>query len=280
MRLLEWERLDRRVLGAIRFLDAATELPVRRPLHIEGDGIRLIRNRSHDYVIHRAAGLETHLDQFESPPAAPELGSLELELTVSDPSRHYLTQRVSLALPRDPDPANAASPDSLFQPIPVPLYPSSVLAVGGNWSVLRLAVSQPPVAPASEGEPIAGALVRVVRQEDSQIIARGMSDARGQALIIIPGIPVTNFNGSTGDGDSDGEDSGLATGPVVALDTPVSLEFIVAPDLSWPANPETLEDNAGAWVRTPESPASFDFNLRTGRSENLAVVIDMTTVPE
>lgn len=278
MRLLEWERIDRRVLGAIRFLDAATELPIRRPLKIEAEGLTLTRNRSYDYVIHQAAGLEAHLDLFEAPPGAPALGSVSLPLTVSDPTRYYLPQQIGLALPRDPDPANADNPDSLFQAVQVPLFPSSVVPVGGNWSVLRLTVSQPPVAPATEGEAIAGALVRVVRQEDSQIIARGMSDTRGQALIIIPGIPVTNFNGGAG-GDGDDEDAGLATGPVVALDTPVSLEFIVAPDLAWPANPEALEANVGEWQRTPTSPASLDFNLRTGQSESLAVVIDMTTVP-
>jgi hypothetical protein len=285
MRLLEWERIDRRVLGAIRFLDAATGLSVRRPLKIESEGLSLIRNRSYDYVIHQAPGLEVHRDQFAAPPATPALASINLELTVSDASRHYLPQLFSLALPRDPDPANAANADSLFQPVPVNLYPSPMVPVGGNWSVMRLAVTQPPVAPATEGEAIAGALVRVVRLADDEIIARGMSDVRGQALIIIPGLPVTHFNGDAGDeggdgGDGDEVDSGLATGPVVALDTPVRLEFIVAPEPAWPANTGQLEANAGDWLRTPTSPTSLNFNLRTGQSESLAVVIDMTTVPE
>ncbi len=285
MRLLEWERVDRRVLGAIRFVDAATGMSVRRPLRIEGEGFRLIRNRSFDYVILQMSGLESHLTEFEAPPLTPDLGSVALALSVSDPSRHYLPQLVSLALPRDPDKDNAGNPDSLFQAALVPLYPSSIAPVGGNWSILRLAITQPPTPPATIGDPIPGAMVRVVRQEDSAVIARGMSDTRGQALIIIPGIPVTNFSntggggpggGSGGGGPGGATDTGMASGPVVALDTPVSLEFIVDPDLNWPVNPHTLESNGDTWTRSPESPASLDFNLRTGRSENVAVVIDMT----
>lgn len=285
MRLFEWERLDRRVLGALRLVDAASGLPIRRPLRIEGEGFRLLRNRSGLYVIDQVDALAEHRDAFESPPDEPALGSASIALSVRDPASQYLPRLLSVALPRDPDPDNSDQPGSLFRAIDVPMYPSPVAAVGGNWSVLRVAITQPAVAPATVGDPVPGVLVRVLRQVDGEthVLARALSDARGQTLVAVPGIPVTQFSDGNGDDGGGGpggggppEDSGLASGAVVELSTPVSLEFIVDPDMDWPVNPAVVEANAPGWTRTPDEPASLDFNLRTGRGESVAVVIDMS----
>lgn len=269
-RLIEWERLDRRVLGALRFVDAASGLPIRRPLSIDGDGFRMARNRSGLYVIDRVDALANFHDAFDPLPATP-LGSETIDLSVRDPASKYMPRLLSVDLPRDPDSDN---PDSLFQAIDVPMFLSPIAAVGGNWSVLWLAITQPPIAPATGGDPIPGALVRVVRQEDDAILARAISDERGQALVAVPGIPVTNFTNSGGAGGDPGDDP--ASQPVVELSTAVALEFIVDPDLNWPVDPAGVEDNADIWTRTPTSPGSLNFNLRTGRSESVAVVINMS----
>ncbi len=267
-RLIEWERLERRVLGALRFVDAASNLPISRPLTIEGEGFRLVRNRSGLYVIDQVDALANFYDAFDPLPATP-IGSEGIDFAVRDPANQYVPRLVSVDLPRDPDPENKDSPDSLFQAVDIPMYPSTIAALGGNWSVFWLAITQPPAPPATVGEPVPGALVRVVRQQDSAVLARAVSDERGECLVAMPGIPVTNF----GNG---GDDEGLASGPVVELSTAVSLEFIVDPNMNWPVNPVDVEDNANSWTRTPSSPPSLDFNLRTGRSESVAVVIDMS----
>lgn len=303
-RLIEWERLDRRVLGALRFVDAASNLPISRPLTIEGEGFRLVRNRSGLYVIDRVDALADFHDAFDPPPATP-VGSEQIDFSVRDPARQYVPRLASVELPRDANPDNADDPDSLFQAVDIRMYPSTIAAVGGNWSVFWLAITQPPTPPATTGDPIPGALVRVVRQQDSAVLARALSDERGECLVAVPGIPVTHFgngNGNGGGGGGGGNAGGgggnagggggnagggggnsnghggedLASGPVVQLTTAVSLEFIVDPNLSWPVNPVEVEDNADSWTRTPTSPPSLDFNLRTGRSERVAVVIDMS----
>lgn len=267
-RLIEWERLDRRVLGALRFVDAASNLPISRRLNTTGSGFRLVRNRSGLYVIDHVETLADFHDAFDPPPdTAP--GSETIDLRVSDPANQYLPRLVSVDLPRDPDPDNAENPNSLFQAVDVPMFLSPIAALGGNWSVLWLSITQAPEAPATVGDPIPGVLVRVLRQQDNEVLARAISDQRGQCLVAVPGIPVTNF----GNG---GDDDNLASGPVVELTTAVSLEFIVDPAMNWPVNPVVVEDNANAWARTPTSPASLNFNLRTGRSESVAVVIDMS----
>jgi hypothetical protein len=48
------ELLDDRVLGAIRFLDAETGLPIRSPLSVAGEGMCFVANRSGMFVITRA----------------------------------------------------------------------------------------------------------------------------------------------------------------------------------------------------------------------------------
>jgi len=50
------------------------------------------------------------------------VGSLQLELSVRDPSGRYLPRRVGVLLPRDPQPNQAAAAGSLFRPIDVATF--------------------------------------------------------------------------------------------------------------------------------------------------------------
>lgn len=65
------DRLDRRVLGAVRLIDGITGRPVARPLTVAADGSRFLRNREALYVIREAPGLAAHQSACEAPPAAP-----------------------------------------------------------------------------------------------------------------------------------------------------------------------------------------------------------------
>ena len=94
--------------------------------------------------------------------------------------------------------------------------------------------------------PVPGALCRILNASD-EVIAGGMSDKRGEAVIIVPGIPVSDFarEDDTGtddpefdepDPELDDEDletddtDYLASGSVVEMETPVKLTIVVTPD--------------------------------------------------
>lgn len=67
------------------------------------------------------------------------------------------------------------------------MYPSSAAPLVGNWAALRVTLSE-----AGSGDALGGALLRVLSQ--GQVIARGLSDWRGEALVPVVGIPVTTWS--------------------------------------------------------------------------------------
>ena len=182
----ERERVETRVLGALRCVDAVTGTPVGRAMELRADGADILLNRSGLHIIRRVDALAAHEASFETSPALPAIGSLQLTLTVSDPLGVYLPRRATLALPRDPDPANSAAPNSLFRPAELPLFPSPSAPVAVNWAVLRVSVA------ASTGESLGGALLRVLR--NGNVLGQGLSDWRGEALVPVAGVPVTTFS--------------------------------------------------------------------------------------
>lgn len=188
----EVERVERRVLGALRCVDATTGAPLGRPLRVQGpDGARIQRNRSGLLVIHEWPPLALHAAAF---PAAPEdipVGSLPLMLTVSDPLGHYLPRLVRVDLPRDADPANAGQPDSLFRPLNVPMYPSATSPVSANWACVGVNVVEE-----GSGDALGGVLLRVVA--DGRLLALGLSDWRGEAWVPVAGVPVTTWSTQPG----------------------------------------------------------------------------------
>ena len=221
------ELIERRVLGAVRLLDAATGLRVETPLRLatpEAPTARLTRNRSGDYVIWAVPGLEAHTTAFMQPPAQPALGSVELTLLVSDPAGAYLEQRVVIELPRAARPEAA---DSIFQVMERPLYPSPAARTAASWALVRASVKR-----AGTEEPLAGALIRVLSGNglSNQVMARGLADARGEALVAVPGIQVTNWNQAPG------------PGPVLTLRVPVTLQVIFDPAARGAPHPQDLEE--------------------------------------
>lgn len=216
------ELLDRRVLGAVRFVDAVTGLVIPDRLEVQATGVRWVRNRRGDYVVAEAPGLERHRDAFPSPPPTPAVGSVEISFTVRDPAGRYLGRRGTLALPRDPDTDGAANPDSLFHPAAIPLFPAAAAPTWPGWAVVRASV-----AGSAPGTVLAGALLRVIRQSDDAILGGGMTDRRGEALVAVQGIPSTTFD--------DG------AGPVVATEVAVRLEVVWDPDAAEMPDPDDLE---------------------------------------
>ena len=182
----ELERVESRVLGAVRPIDAVTGTPIPGPLSVTTEGVRILRNASGLYVLLAAPGLASHEASFAAPPAAPAVGSTSITLTLSDAAGAYLPRLAVVALPRNPDPTQASDDASLFRPVAVPMLPSPAGALSTNWAVLRVSVA------ANNGDLLGGALVRVLRND--QVLARGLSDWRGEALAPVAGVPVTTFS--------------------------------------------------------------------------------------
>jgi len=216
------ELSDSRVLGALRFTDAVTALPIDAPLVVTAPGVRWIRNRRAHWVIASAPGLTAHESEFVAPPSAPVLGDVQLSFAVNDPSGRWLPRVGSVALPRDPDATHAAQPSSLFAVQDIPMYPAPAAPTQRGWAVVRASV-----AGTAPGSTLPHALVRVVRDSDGVRIGAGMSDARGEALIAIEGIP----SALLGDGD----------GPVVAKEIAVHLQVVWDPNAGATSDPDDLE---------------------------------------
>jgi hypothetical protein len=259
---LSSERIERRVLGAVRLVDANTRQPITRPLSVSATGVRFVRNGRGLYVIASAAGLEAHTRAFDSPPAQPPLRSLAFTLRVADPGGGYLPRLAALELPRDPDPAQRNDPGSLFRPHDVALLPAPAGEIAPGWAIIRARVED------GGGAARRGALLRVLRAVNGgeEVLARGLTEwrgrAAGEALVGVPGIPVTTF------GEEAGEDA-----PVVVTEIDVEVEAIFDPalDLSAPdaaPDPDALETNRAAL-----STARVAARLASGRTLALRITI-------
>jgi hypothetical protein len=248
------ERIEHRYLGAIRFLDRTTGAIVSSPMELYAAGVSLFRNRSSLHLISAAPRFDNYVNAFNDPPE-PEDAPIRIPIRCADPAGRYLPRIFTLALPRNPDPAHRAEDDSLFRPVEVRLYPSPNGRIGANWSIIRASVSRQ-----GGGVPIAGALLQVVRESDGALLGSGFSDERGEALVAVAGVPVTDF--------AAGDPGGEATGPVVVSEVQVRVEISHDPAAGWPADCEAVELQHAAFIK-----ATKRLNLRTGRMETITVAI-------
>lgn len=258
------ERIDQRVLGAIRLLDRVTQSPVKRAMRISSEHTSLLRNRQGLYVITGASGLEAHTASFRQPPQTPGLAANEYGFEIADPQQRYLPRLVTLRLPRDPDPDHAGSVDSLFSPMDVTLYPASTALLSTNWSTVRVSVTQG--ADPLTAIPVAGCLIRIVEQAEGTLLASGISDERGEALVIVAGVPVTKFADDEETGNAHSGAGGGIDEPVLVNTLPVRLELSHIESTSWPVNPDVLEQNHAVNLRE-----SIDLTLSTGRMEKAPI---------
>lgn len=177
------ETIDRRILGAIVFLDALGRR-VRSPVAAAAAGATLWQKEPGVLIVAGAPGLSDHVAAFVGPPGVPALGSVELavDLVPADPA--LAPRRAIVPLPRDPDPANAAEPDSLFRPQEIVLWPSPRGVPSGFAAALRVTLRR-----STDGARIEGAVLRV--QPDGRPAALALTDAAGEALLLVPGVPLS-----------------------------------------------------------------------------------------
>ncbi len=257
------EVIESRVLGAFRCIENPTQAVIKRPLDVSAANSSFIRNCSYHYVITNTAGLRRHTEAFVEPPELPPLETIDIDIDVHDPQHRYLPRITTVSLPRDPDPEHTGQANSLFRAIPVQMYAAPTFPMHPNWSGIRASLT---IAGSPE-EPVRGALLRVIRSSDDSVLARGYSDPRGEVLVIIPGLPITNFS-SSDDEDFD------ASGPVTIPETAVRIEVIVETALPWPVNPDEIEANRVAWIREGDEPILL--TLHTGQIKTLSIEVDLT----
>jgi hypothetical protein len=240
------ERSDRRILAALRWVDATTGLAIAEPMQVQSPGVQLVRNASGYLVVMAAPGIPTtYTNAFQEAPATPLINSVVVDLTITDPTGIYLPRRYTLKLPRNPDPDQANSPDSLFRPVDVQLYRSPAAATLSTWAVLRATVTD------QTNHRLPWALIRVT--QPSTKLSLSQADDRGEALVAVPGIPLTT--------------AGAGAGAVIANEVNVTLEIIFDPalqpippsstgELQEPLNPDYLPD--------PDQLVKGDSPLRKG----------------
>lgn len=212
---------DRRVLGAVRFVNDVDGTPIQAPLEIiaapppPGQApdpasalpVRVLRNRYGLQVIQAARGFEDYMAQFEPPPSEPARESRFARLRVVDPSGQFLPADFIVRLPRSHRPQDPNHP-TVFDPVVVRLLPAPAGPEDPGWTILRALVWRLVAAPtaanpnATRAEPLPGALVRVLRAADNLRLGRGLTEwrprrgapsAAAEALVAVWGLPVTNW---------------------------------------------------------------------------------------
>ena len=130
------------------------------------DGEFCIANRG---IIEFVEVLKLDVAFLYEPPPTPPVGDVVVGLEVRDPGGTYLPRQFSVALPRRSDPA---LPDSVFEPVVVPLMRSPRASRSRNWAMIRVWLGV-----GMTDEPIAAALLRVVHDPtgDREILGWGMS---------------------------------------------------------------------------------------------------------
>jgi hypothetical protein len=254
------ENVDRRILGAFVCVDAITGSSIVPPMQVTAPGWRVVPNRSGSYVIFDGPGMDALTDQFI--PADTWPAPISFEVTLQDPNRSYLPRRVNvqapLAVPTAPPAFTTLS--GVFAPQSVPMYPSPAGAIGPNWATVHASVMKSGTTP-PQGLP--WAVLRVVRDSDSKVIATAQTDANGEALIAVVGLTV----------QANSEDGG----PVTVATTAATITAYFDPSVlnqpsGWTPNPDDILNNlSNASLKSTsnavqlgpgqESPLSFEITV-------------------
>ncbi len=180
-----FDLLDRRVLGLLTFVDARGGR-VLSPVSVIADGVRVFVKRPGALVIAEAPGFAAYTAAFEQIPAAPAIGSVTVQLDIRPADPALGARRAGVALPRDPDPARADQPGSLFRPVEIALLPTPLAELSGLVAALSVTVRR-----ADDDRRVEGALVRL-RPAGGRPEARAITDAAGDALLLVPGVPLAS----------------------------------------------------------------------------------------
>ncbi|WP_437755049.1 hypothetical protein [Sorangium sp. So ce1389] len=244
------EVLVSRIAGAVRFISAVSRRPVTGRLLLSSDkAIEWRRNRSGDYVVWRAEGLDAYTghdpaltpdelnDLFDAPPGASAPESLSFDVTVEDPGREFIARRFLLRLPRRATAAAGAEPD-VFLPVEVTMYPAPGAQGAGHGAELYVLVHD---GRGRDGA-LPGALVTVTI--DDAEVGRGVTGAAGEALVVLPTL--ARFSVSQGNG------------AIVVSEQQARVQASVLPAL--------LEQKDGLWTQKRAPDPEHDFSRAVATS--------------
>jgi hypothetical protein len=235
------ESVDRRILSAFICVDAISGKSLPDPIPVTTQMWTVKPNRSGIYVIFDGPTFGLQTTQFI--PSGSWPGPSSFEVTLQDPSRRYLPRRANvqapLKVPTIPPPPPGSStnpaavaalqdPTSVFDPQRVQLYPAPSAAIGPNWAAIHASVTRSGTTP-TKGLP--WAVLQVIRNSDSIVLATGQSDPSGEALLAVPGLSV--------------QPSASSSGPVTVSTVAVTVKVFVDPTVltqppSWIPNPDDI----------------------------------------
>ena len=182
--------LARRAL-ALLALVAPLGRPLLGPARLSGDGVRTAAKPAGRWALLAAAGLESHVSAFAAPPATPAQGAVGCAIDIRPYSGALAPRRAVVPLPRDPNPDHKEQADSLFAPVTIALRPSPACPIPPTGAAIRVTVRKH-----GDGRRVANALVRIA-SDNGQYAAQSVTDAAGEALVIVPNFPLA-FTGSGG----------------------------------------------------------------------------------
>ncbi len=250
------ENVDRRVLGAFRCVDSITGASIQAPLVVSSPVLKIRQNHSGIWVIFNGPGFTLVTDDFlpsgSYPPSAPYV------ITIQDPSGTYLSRQATLKVPAPLTPVS--DPASIFNPRTIALYGTAGLPIGQNWAVVRASVMRSGIIPP---QGLGNAVVRVTRTSDSAVLATGITDSRGEALVAAPGIGVRA--------------SSNASGAVLEATTAVTVAAFFDPatltqPAGWVPDPDQLIANlGGASIKTVTQVAQLGAGLSISLSFSISV---------
>jgi len=188
--MLSPDLLDRRALALIALVDPLGR-PLIGPARITGDGVRTAAKSAGRWALLAAAGLESHAIAFAAAPATPAQGTVGCAIDIRPYSGALAPRRAVVPLPRDPDPDHKDQADSLFAPVTIALFPSPACLIPPTAAAVRVTVRKH-----GDGRRVANALVRVA-SDNGQYAAQSITDAAGEALVIVPNFPLA-FTGNGG----------------------------------------------------------------------------------
>jgi hypothetical protein len=152
-------------------------------IRVDGAGVVSVRKSDGTIAITAAEGFESYGASLPAP-GTPAVASRTVALDLRPASAEFCARRMALRLPRETDPAKANQPASVFQSLEIEMLPGPGAQLLGSACAMRVSVRRK-----SDKKVIHNALVRA-RSEDEQFAARGVTDARGEATLIFPSLPI------------------------------------------------------------------------------------------
>jgi hypothetical protein len=222
------ENVDRRILGALRCVDAVSRTPIAEFIAVHSPTLDIRRSSSGSYVVFNAPGMRDFTTKFDVAPPGP--AATPFEVIIEPASTGYLPRRAQVAMPRT---VKLDGPNSVMVPQDIPVYMAPSATLLPNWAVVRVAVKK---AGTITDERLPWTVLRITRDSDAALLATGMSDKRGEAVLAVAGL-----------GQSANQNGG---GAVVATTVDATVTGLFDPSnlqqpKDWLPDPDTVLHNLG-----------------------------------